>query len=58
MSHIIEISDLSDPALDVYARLTENQLRSRLEPEKGVFIAESSKVIARALDAGYTPSRS
>ncbi len=55
MPHIIEITDLSDPALDVFARLTENQLRSRLEPEKGVFIAESPKVIDRALDAGCAP---
>ena len=44
-----------EPELDVYARLTQAQLRSRLEPEKGIFIAESPKVIARALDAGYTP---
>ena len=55
MPHIIEIISLADGALDVYARLTENQLRSRLEPEKGVFIAESPKVIARALDAGCVP---
>ena len=55
MLHIIEINDLSDPALDVFARLTQAQLRSRLEPEKGVFIAESPKVIARALDAGLLP---
>ena len=55
MPTIIEITDLSDPALDVFARLTENQLRSRLEPEKGVFIAESPKVIERALDAGAVP---
>ncbi|MDY3280854.1 TrmH family RNA methyltransferase [Dysosmobacter sp.] len=51
----IEITDLSDPRLDVFARLTEAQLRSRLEPEKGIFIAESPKVIHRALDAGYQP---
>ena len=55
MPHIIEITDLADPALDLFARLTENQLRSRLEPEKGVFIAESPKVIDRALDAGCAP---
>ena len=55
MPHIIEITDLADPALDVFARLTEHQLRSRLEPEKGVFIAESPKVIDRALDAGCAP---
>ncbi|MBP3486294.1 MAG: RNA methyltransferase, partial [Oscillospiraceae bacterium] len=52
---IIEITDLSDPRLDVFARLTEGQLRCRLEPEKGIFIAESPKVIHRALDAGYAP---
>lgn len=55
MTRIIEITDLSDPGLDLFARLTENQLRSRLEPEKGVFIAESPKVIHLALDAGYEP---
>ena len=52
MPNIIEITA---PELDIYARLTQAQLRSRLEPEKGIFIAESPKVIARALDAGYTP---
>lgn len=55
MANIVEISDFSSPELDVYARLTEAQLRSRLEPEKGMFIAESPKVIHRALDAGYEP---
>ena len=55
MPNIIEITDFSAPELDVYARLTQAQLRNRLEPEKGVFIAESPKVIARALDAGYQP---
>ena len=55
MPNIIEISDLSSPALDAFARLTEGQLRRRLEPEKGIFIAESPKVIQRALDAGYEP---
>ena len=55
MPHIIEISDLAQPELDVFARLTEAQLRNRLEPEKGVFIAESPKVIQCALDAGLTP---
>lgn len=52
---IVEIENLSDPQLDAYARLTEAQLRNRLEPEKGIFIAESPKVISRALDAGYQP---
>ena len=55
MPNIIEITDFSIPALDVFARLTEAQLRNRLEPEKGIFIAESPKVIARALDAGCQP---
>ena len=49
------MTDLAAPELDVYARLTEAQLRNRLEPDKGVFIAESPKVIATALDAGYEP---
>lgn len=52
---ITEIQDLSAPEVDAFARLTEAQLRNRLEPEKGVFIAESPKVIVRALDAGYMP---
>ena len=55
MPNIIEISDFHAPELDPYARLTQNQLRCRLEPEKGIFIAESPKVISRALDAGYEP---
>ena len=55
MPDIIEITDFSSPELDVFARLTEAQLRSRVEAEKGVFIAESPKVIGRALDAGYEP---
>ncbi len=52
---IIEITDFSDPALDVYARLTEAQLLNRFEPAKGMFIAESPKVIHRALDGGCEP---
>lgn len=55
MANIIEITDFSDPRLDVYARLTQAQLRNRREEEKGVFIAESVKVIGHALDAGYQP---
>lgn len=55
MPNIIEITDITAPELDVFARLTEAQLRSRLEAEKGLFIAESPKVIGRALDAGYEP---
>ena len=49
------ITDFSDPRLDVYARLTEAQLLNRFEPAKGMFIAESPKVIMRALDAGCEP---
>ena len=52
-SNIIEITDFQAPELDVYARLSENQLLNRCEPEKGMFIAESPRVIERALDAGY-----
>ena len=52
---MIEIKDISAPELDVFARLTEAQLRNKKEPEKGVFIAESPKVIGTALDAGYEP---
>ena len=55
MPNIIEIQDFSAPELDVYARLTENQLLNRAEPEKGLFIAESPKVVLRALDAGCIP---
>lgn len=55
MPEIIEISDISAPELDVFSRLTEAQLRNRLEPEKGIFIAESPKVISIALDAGCVP---
>ena len=55
MASIIEISDLTLPELDPFARLTEAQLRSRQAPEKGLFIAESAKVIEHALDAGYVP---
>ena len=53
--NIIEINDFSDPRLDVYARLTEAQLLNRFEPAKGMFIAESPKVIDRALNAGCQP---
>ena len=55
MPNIIEITDLSLPELDVYARLTQAQLRNRLEPEKGIFIAESPKVIDLALRADCKP---
>ena len=53
MSNIIELTDFDAPELDVYARLSEVQLLNREFPEKGMFIAESPKVIERALDAGY-----
>lgn len=56
MSNIIEITDFAAPELDVYARLTEVQLLNRHEAEKGMFIAESPKVIERALDAGCVPA--
>ena len=52
---MIEITDFLEPALDVYARLTENQLLNRENPENAMFIGESPKVIERALDAGYEP---
>lgn len=55
MADIRQISDFDDPALDVYARMSEGQLLNRHEPEKGLFIAESPKVIERALDAGCVP---
>lgn len=55
MARIINVTDLSSPGLDVYTRLTEAQLRNRLEPEKGIFIAESPKVINTALDCGFEP---
>lgn len=55
MAKIIEITDFEAPELDIYARLTEGQLLNRHDPEKGLFIAESPKVIERALDAGYLP---
>ena len=55
MNNIIEITDFNAPELDVYARLTEAQLLNKEFPEKGLFIAESPKVIERAIDAGYEP---
>ena len=55
MVNIIEISNLNLPELAVYAELSEGQLLNRHEPEKGLFIAESPKVVLRALDAGYEP---
>ena len=55
MPNIIEITDFGAPELDVYARLTENQLVNRADPENGLFIAESPNVILRALDGGWEP---
>ena len=55
MNKITEITDFLADELDVYARLTENQLLNREYPEDGMFIAESPKVIERAIDAGYEP---
>ena len=55
MPNLIPITDFADPALDVYARLTENQLVNREDLSQGLFIAESPKVIERALNAGYVP---
>ena len=55
MAKIIEISDFSAPELDVYARLTENQLLNRADPKNAMFVAESPLVIGRAMDAGCMP---
>ena len=55
MPNIIEITDFEAPELDVYARLTENQLVNRADPENGLFIAESPVVIERALNGGCVP---
>lgn len=55
MGNVIEITDFNAAELDVYARLTEAQLLNKDRPEDGIFIAESPKVIGRALDAGYEP---
>ena len=55
MPNIIEITDFHTPDLDIYAHLSEGQLLHYYEPELGLFIAESPKVIERALDAGYLP---
>lgn len=52
---LIEIKSLDEPGVELFAGLTEAQLRNRLDPERGVFVAESPKVIKVALDAGYEP---
>lgn len=55
MPDMIEITDINIPELDIYARLSEVQLRRLYEPQAGVFLAETATVIARALEAGYEP---
>ena len=55
MATIIEITALTDPGVELFSTLTEAQLRNKVEPQKGIFIAESPKVIQVALNAGYTP---
>ena len=52
---VLRIDSLTDERLDAYVRLTERELRCVLEPQKGIFIAESAKVIERAVRAGYQP---
>ena len=52
---IIEVTSLSQPGVELFSTLTEAELRNRLEPDKGIFIAESPKVITVALNAGYVP---
>lgn len=55
ISNRISVTDFEAPELDIYARMNEIQLLNRHEPEKGMFIAESPKVIERAINAGYQP---
>lgn len=55
ISNRIPVTDFEAPELDIYARMNEIQLLNRHEPEKGMFIAESPKVIERAINAGYQP---
>ena len=55
MANIIPVEDLNSPELQIYWKLTEHQLRNRLEPEKGIFIAQTGKVIALALENGWEP---
>ena len=52
---IVKIASLTHPGTEMFSGLTEAQLRSRIEPDKGIFIAESPKVIRTALQAGYEP---
>ena len=53
--HIIQLTSLNQPGVEIYSTLTETQLRNKLHPEQGIFIAESPKVIRVALEAGFTP---
>ena len=55
MANVIEIQDFSAPELDIYARLTENQLLNRADPANALFVAESPLVIGRAMDGGCVP---
>ena len=55
MANIIEVTSLEIPELQMFTRLTDSRLRDRLERSKGIFIAESTKVITYALDAGFVP---
>lgn len=55
MPELIKVSSLGFPGSEIFTGLTEHQLRNKLEPEKGIFIAESAKVVSLALDAGYEP---
>ena len=55
MARIIEIASLTEPGVEMFSTLTEAQLRNKMEPQKGIFIAESPKVIQVALNAGYEP---
>lgn len=55
MAKFIELTTLSDPGVEIFSSLTEAQLRNRLDPERGIFIAESPKVIRVAIDAGFEP---
>ena len=54
--NLIRIDSITHPGVEIFSKLTEAQLRNVLEPEKGVFIAESPKVIRVALDKGYIPT--
>ena len=53
--NLIEIKDINAPEMDVFARLTERELRTMNEPEEGIFLAESANVILRAIEDGYEP---